>query len=116
MQQLENAVEHIGQGLLGRALGLAVALEPGLNQLNIPVAKVTPGKFVQLLGGFAHAVVVELLAHAAQSFGDSERESSDRLALRSSAAAGHAQAGRRLPVQVHHHKAGGIPQLVGKVA
>ena len=53
VQQLENAVEHKSQGLLGHPLGGAIALQARLDQLDVPVAKVAPGKLVQLLGGFA---------------------------------------------------------------
>ena len=111
MQQLEGVAHHIHQYLTGRLGSIPARLQTGLGQLDIPVAENIPDKVIDLLyrdtqlklfqivGGFPHQSIIL----AQQPFilnGKGVRQRYLHL----------------LVGQVHQDKAGGVPQLVGKVA
>ena len=113
VQQLQRLVQHIDEHLAGGVGGSCVlAVQAGLADLDIPVAVDFPDEVLDLLGGQAQLVLVEvcgglggnlgkltqnpLVAHVQQVFGR--------------------QARLKVLGQVHLHKTGSVPQLVGKVA
>ena len=61
MQQLQELHQHIAQDVLSRqAGGLVLSVQPGLGQLNIPVAIGVPQEVIDLGGGHANLVTVQI--------------------------------------------------------
>ena len=62
VQQLQNAEQDIAQHVLGGQLGGGVvAVEPGLGQFDIPVAVGVPNEIVDLGGGHAQLVGLQVV-------------------------------------------------------
>ena len=111
MQQLQKVRQHVAQHILGHQLGcLVLAVQTGLRQLNIPVTVGVPDKVIDLGRGHADLVAVQILRdflHQGVQLGEdplvlgSQLGSLGQLAL--------------VDGQVHHDKAAGVPDLVGKV-
>ena len=110
MQQLQNIREHIAQHLLRLLLGCHILpLQPGLGHFDIPVAIAVPDKVVNLLGGHPQLIAVHILrdlCHHGVQLGE------DPLVLQLQLL----RQGVLPDGQVHHQEAGGVPNLVGKVA
>ncbi len=113
VQQLEGLIQHIHQHAAGSVGLLGVAgVQAGLCDLDEPVAVDVPDKAVDLGSGQTHLIVVEVVGHGTGHL----------IQLGEHPLVAHVQlflAGQtRLKVlrQVHQHKAGSVPQLIGKVA
>ncbi|CAN3994570.1 Multidrug export protein mepA, partial [Dysosmobacter welbionis] len=111
VQQLQKLRQHKAEHILGRQLGpLVLSLEAGLGELDIPVAVGIPQEVVDLGGGHADLVGVQVLRdllHQGVQLGE------DPLVLRR-------QGVRRreftlVDGEVHHHEPAGVPDLVGEV-
>ena len=112
MQQLQCAIQHIHQHLAGGVGGLGVvAVQAGLANFDVPVAVHFPNKVLHLLGGQAQLVLIQVGGGVGGHLGQLAQHplvAHVQLVLRG-------QAGMEVFGQVHLHKAGSIPQLVGKV-
>ena len=98
-----------------RALSAAsavVAVQARLGNLDVPVAVHVPDEVLHLLRGQAQLELVQVVGGVLRP-ACSAREST-HLSLMVQLVGG--QAGLEVLGQVHQHKAGGVPQLVGKVA
>ena len=113
MQQLECLIQHIHQHAAGGVGLLCIAgVQAGLCDLDEPVAVDVPDKAVDLGSSQTHLVVLQIIGHS----------TSHLIQLGQHPLVAHVQqlftGQTRLKVlgQVHQHKAGGVPQLIGKVA
>ena len=110
VQELEDIRQDIQQHLL-RAAGAALvaAVETGLGELDIPVAVRVPDEIVDLRRGDADLVLIEVLAHFLR----------ERVELREHPLVLKLERLGQLVFvdgKVHHHKARGVPELVGEIA
>ena len=110
MQQLHDPQQHVAQHVLGGQLGsLVLAVETGLGQLDIPVAVGVPDEVVDLGGGHAQLIRLQIVGDLA----DQRIQAAEHpLVLQ-------LQLLRQLHLvdgQVHHHEAAGVPDLIGEVA
>ena len=109
VQQLQDTQQHIAQHILGGLLCLRIlAVQAGLGQLDIPVAVGVPDEVVDLGGGNAQLVGLQIVGDLADQ-GIQLAEDPFVLQL---------QLLGQLDLvdgQVHHDEAAGIPDFVGKV-
>ena len=113
MQQLERLIQHIHQHTAGGVGLLCIAgVQAGLCDLDEPVAVDIPDKAVDLGSSQTHLIVLQIIGHGTGHL----------IQLGQHPLVAHVQqlftGQTRLKVlgQVHQHKAGGVPQLIGKVA
>ena len=113
VQELERLDEDIAEDVLCvLARGLILAVEAVLRQLDEPVAVDIPDKAVDLGSSQTHLIVLQIVGHGTGHL----------IQLGEHPLVAHVQqlftGQTRLKVlgQVHQHKAGGVPQLIGKVA
>ena len=112
--QAQQGLQGLDQGAAGAALGgvgTGLAGEGGLGQLQVPVAEMVPGEFVQGLGGLVEAVAADGLVHA----GDGGLEAVANPAVGGGELDGAGQAAV-LVLGIHEDVTRGVPQLVAEVA
>ena len=121
MQHQVHLADHLGQHLLGHPLigeglswGSLTRVEPALAQLQIPVADIVPGEFVQPLGRFTQGITAVALGRLPVHPGQTGEDPAVRQLQGSGV--GITELGRRFAAQVHQRETGGVPQLVGEVA
>ena len=121
MQHHQQGAQHLGQHLAGHPLvgqgprtRVLTGVEPPLEQLDRPVADLIPGELIEALGRLAQAIGAIALGgfsvHPGQARQDPAVGQLQGLGI------GVTQSGGRLAAQVHQGEAGGVPELVGKVA
>ena len=114
VQQAQNHFEHAHEGAAGGALrGGAAGLQLYFGQLDIPVAKIVPHKFIQRLRGQIEAVGIE-------SFGGGRfglLQAADNPLVDKSVGQwlGFVLAAVFI-FHVHQHEIGGVPQFVAEIA
>ena len=112
MQQTQHLVEHVHQNLLrGKLAGFVFAVEPGLRQLDIPVAVGVPDEVVDLAGCDADLVCIEICRDFAN-----ERVELREHPLVLQLQILHCRKTGLVNLEVHEHIAACVPDLVGKVA
>ena len=112
MQQLEGVYENIAQHLAGRLLFRRIfAIEAGLGHFNIPVAVFAPDEVIDLLGSQTQLKLLHVIAHVP----DYLLQPADDPLIRNIKMLG-LQAAREILGQIHGHKPGSVPDLVGKVS
>ena len=107
VQELQQLDEDVAEDVLG--VLRALALHPGLGQLDIPVAVGVPDEVVDLGGGHAQLVGVQVLGDLLD---ESVQLGEDPFVLQ-------LQLSGQLHLvdgQVHHDEPAGVPDLVGEVA
>ena len=110
MQQAQRLVEHEDEDALDAGALLGVApVEAALRELDVPVAELVPEEVVERAGGLAELVGVDALVHSRGEI----RETREDPAVRDLARLGCA---RLVALEVHHHEAAGVPDLVREVA
>ena len=110
MQQLQDLRQHVQQHLLGADGRVGVIpVQAGLGQLDVPVAEGVPDEVVDLGGGHAQLVLVEVVRDLAAQV----VELGQYPAVLQLQPVGQPVLLNR---QVHHHEAGRVPQFVGEVA
>ncbi|MNH03251.1 hypothetical protein D3C79_625080 [compost metagenome] len=113
MRQAQQGFQHGDQRVAGAALfRFAAVAHHRLGQLQIPVAELVPGEFIQNVGGQIEAIGIQRFAvslHRTVEFGQDPavRQRQHFLAAVEAAV---------LTFRVHQHKAAGVPQLVTEVA
>ena len=110
MHQFQNTQQHIAQDIFCRQLGLLIlAVQARLGQFNIPIAVGIPNEVVDL--GGRHAQFIGF--HIVGDFADQLIQLAQHpLILQLQFLRQH----HLVDGQIHHHKAGGIPDLIGKIA
>ena len=112
MQQLQKLREHVAKDVLSHQLGLLVlAVQPGLGQLDIPIAVGVPQEVVDLGGRHADLVAVQIL----RDLLDQRVQLGEHPLVLSGQLSGLGQ-DAAVDGQVHHDEPAGVPDLVCEVA
>ena len=121
MQHHQQGVENFGQHLAGHPLvgqgfraRVLTGVEPPLEQLDRPVAHLIPGELIEALGRLAQAIGAIALGGFSVHPGQARQDPA--VGQLQGLGVGFPQAGGGLAAQVHQGEAGGVPELVGKVA
>ena len=113
MQQLQRLGQHVHQHLAGVVGLLGIGgVQANLGDLDVPVAVNLPDEVLHLLGSQAQLELIQIVGDGAGQVvqgGQNPLVAQVQL-IRSG------QTGLEVLGQVHHHEAGGVPQLVGEVA
>ena len=110
MDKLEYLGQDIEQHLLCADLALLVlAVETGLGQLDIPVTVAVPDEIIYLAGGDAQLIAVHILADLA----DKLIELGEYPLILYLKLFGQLVL---VDAEVHHHEAGGVPELIAEIA
>ena len=138
MGQPQNRLQRANQGAAGGALlGLAAGLDLHLRDFQVPVAELVPGKVVDCVGDVVEPVFCKALGHVGLDNLELGRDptvglAESHIAVKRTGRLDHSATGVKfgraafglgvllqpaiLAFAVHQHEAGGVPQLVAKVA
>ncbi len=122
MQRAQQRFEHHDQRAARAALlrlRAGLGLQHRLGELEIPVAELVPGEFVQRRGGEVEAIVVERRVHLRQRVSEARDDPAvghGEFGFTDQAAARGRRRSGRITLQRHEHEARRVPDLVAEVA
>ena len=111
MQQFHGAGQHGHQYLLGRCPGFfpGFAVQPRLDQFNIPVADLAPDEIIHGTAGFAQFKLIQQRGHIRSHILHAGKDPLIRQFVRRPFRVG------LIAFQIHQREAGSVPDFIGKV-